>query len=314
MIRRLLLLFLTTASLASASVHMLVIQGAGGTSEYDQAFSEATSIWIQLANKAGATATLLSPDSSGPETKQSIESWIASPERENASSTWIIYQGHGTFNAAGAKLNLAGEDLSAKELGDWLKGKPGELVFIHGGSASAPFIRELSGENRVIITATRSAVELNYARFGERLVNALSDRSSDIDRDNTVSLLEAFLSASNSVETFYKEAGRLTSEHALIDDNGDGKGTPASLYSGLRVQSAKDGTPVDGRLARKLSLNSAASNDALSPQQLEQRNQLEQQLESLYSKKNDMDEGRYYEQLEEILNQLSVFYTFEDES
>lgn len=314
MIRYLLILLATTCSSLLASTQILVIQGAPGSSEYEERFTDATNLWIQLANDSGASAALLSPETVSARAKQSIKDWIQSPDRAKASSLWIVYQGHGTSNAGGAKLNLPGEDLSAKELGEWLDAYEGELVFIHGGSASAPFLAELSSEGRVIITATRSAAEQNYARFGERFVEALAASSSDIDRDNQVSLLEAFLSASNAVETFYKEAGRLSSEHALIDDNGDGKGTPATLYSGLRLQSEETHSIYDGRLARRLALSPASSPADLSPEQIEERNRLERELETLFSQKDDMSEEDYYEKLERILTKLAKLYVFEDES
>ncbi len=44
----------------------------------------------------------------------------------------------------------------------------------------------------------------------------------DLDKDGQVSLLEAFLIASRRTLEFYKVEGRIATEHALIDDNGDG--------------------------------------------------------------------------------------------
>lgn len=301
-------------TLAHGAVHLLVIQGSAGDPSYQEGFSQATRLWEDLAEEAGAPAETITPDSAGTDSKQKIKDWIQSPARADASSIWIAYIGHGTFNAGGAKLNLPGADPSAAELGQWLAPLSAELVFVHGGSASAPFISELSGENRVIITATRSAAEQNYARFGERFAHALADPASDLDRDQTVSLLEAFLSASAATETFYKEAGRLSSEHALLDDNGDAKGTPATQYSGLRALPAKDGSPVDGRLARTLSLTPQAATPPLSPEQLQERRRLEQELADLYSKKPYMPEDEYYQKLESILNELARFYLAPKES
>ncbi|MDQ8184046.1 hypothetical protein [Pelagicoccus sp. SDUM812002] len=308
------IVILISTSVTSATEHILVMQGSGGASEFEERFSEASELWIQLAAEVDATVDLVSPATAGSEAKQKIRDWITSPEREKASSIWIVYQGHGTFNAGGAKLNLPGEDLSATELAKWLEGINKEMVFIHGGAASAPFIAQLSGDNRVIITATRSPSEQNYARFGERFAQALADESSDIDRDNSVSLLEAFLSASNAVETFYKEAGRLSSEHALLDDNGDGKGTPATLFSGLRLATETGQTASDGRLAQRLSLSPNDTSNQLSAEQLEQRHELEQELEVLYSQKGDMSEDDYYEKLEIILTKLARFYIIGEES
>ena len=44
------------------------------------------------------------------------------------------------------------------------------LAVINCASASAPFINRLAGENRVVITATKSGDEQNFARFGQYIV------------------------------------------------------------------------------------------------------------------------------------------------
>lgn len=308
------LILLAVAPLSPAKQHVLLIQGAAGGPEFEEGFSKAAELWRNLAKQADADFTLVSPKNAGDASKKRIHAWIASPERRQASSLWIAYLGHGTYNAGGAKLNLPGDDLSASELAEWLADTKEELVFVHGGSASSPFLSKLAGENRVIITATRSPTELNYARFGEFFAQALASEASDIDRDASVSLLEAFLSASAATETFYKEAGRLSSEHALIDDNGDGKGTPASQFSGLRLIPKAQAPASEGRFARNLSLSPQLSRVDLSPAQREERHRLETELELLYSKKEYLSEDEYFDKLEGILSQLSQFYLPHDES
>src|SRR5256885_2838954 len=91
---------------------------------------------------------------------------------------------------------------SSSDLADWLKPFRRPLVVINCASASAPFLKTLSGTNRVIITATRSGNELNFTRFGQYFAKALADPESDLDKDGQVSLLEAFLTASRRVADF----------------------------------------------------------------------------------------------------------------
>lgn len=297
-----------------ATEHILVIQGAGGESQYEQRFAEVGDLWVTLGEAAGAELTRIGSEASEATAKQRIQDWITSPERAEAESVWLVYLGHGTSNSGGTKMNLTGPDLSTQELGEWIKPLPSQLVFIHGGSASAPLIASLSGENRIIVTATRSGNELNYARFGEQFAYAFADPQSDIDLDGSVSLLEAFIHASNSVERFYREAGRLSTEHALIDDNGDARGTPATQFSGLRPKENNSGIPTDGRLASRLTLSSAGSSSSLSSQQAQERDQLEKELETIYSKKDAMSEELYYEELEKILSKLARLYLVSPDS
>ena len=88
----------------------------------------------------------------------------------------------------------------------------------------------MGGETVPPVTATRSGYQHNYARFGKFLAEALSNPKNDLDKDGQISLLESFLSASHRTTEFYKTEGRLATEHALLDDNGDGLGTPATWF------------------------------------------------------------------------------------
>lgn len=302
------LLIFATATSSWGAEHFLVIQGAPGEAAYEDRFSEAAELWMKLADQTGATALLLNSETAKSTVKQRIQDWVTHPDRKNSEPIWIVYLGHGSYNDGVAKLNLPGPDLSSLELREWLEPVESQLVFIHGGSASSPFISSLSGPNRVIITATRSGTELNYARFGEQFVRAFADAKSDIDLDGNVSLLEAFISASSAVESFYLEAGRLSTEHALIDDNGDGRGTPATGFAGLRPASNRAESDRDGRLARRLALTRRKGIETLTSLQVAERNRLEQELEALYLQKDELREIQYYEELEGILNQLASLY------
>src|SRR5213075_927990 len=98
---------------------------------------------------------------------------------------------------------------------------------------------------RVIVAAARSGYEQNYARFGQYMAEAIADPTADLDKDGQTSLLEAFLTASRRVAEYYATEGRMVTEHALLDDNGDGFGTPADWFRGIRaVKAAKDGAPL----------------------------------------------------------------------
>jgi hypothetical protein len=145
---------------------------------------------------------------------------------------WLVFIGHETFDGRTAKFNLRGPDISADDLTAILKPCKRPLTVIQCASASGPFLNALSVPGRVIITATRSGNEVNATRFGGYLARAIADPAADLDKDGQASLLEAYLLASRQVEQFYKEAGRLATEHALLDDNGDGLGTRIKSFPG----------------------------------------------------------------------------------
>lgn len=291
---------------------LLIIQGASGDDAYTETFEATVSTWSKLASKAEMDVSHIHDFASKQSPRERIQNWLVENLTNRLDPLWIVFVGHGSFASDGAKLNLIGPDISAQELESWLHPMDRPLVFIHGGSASAPFLNALSGPNRILITATRSGTEQNYARFGAYFAEAMVGERSDIDLDGRVSLLEAFVTASANVETFYQEAGRLTSEHALIDDNGDAKGTPATSFKGLhpRTNNRTERMLTDGRNARKVSILKADGEFTLSTSQIKKRTALESKLESLYLEKENMDEGSYYRELESILLELSELYVF----
>ena len=222
---------------------------------------------------------------------------------------WIVLLGHGTFDGKEAKFNMAGPDLSAAQAAELLRPIQRPLVLINCTSASAPFIPALAAPNRIVITATRSGFEENYAHFGRFLSTSIASLSADIDKDDQVSLLEAFLAASHRTEEFYKTEKRLATEHALIDDNGDGKGTAASFFRGVRpVAKSDDDTPLDGFRAHQVYFVPNADEALLTADQRARRNELEQKLESMRPLKKSMPEAQYLEAIEPILLELGRIY------
>ena len=152
----------------------------------------------------------------------------------------VVLIGHGSFDGVAAKFNLVGPDLEAEEWDRWLGALPGRLVFVNTSSSSFPFLRRLSAPGRIVITATESAVQRYDTVFPQLFIDSLSDAAADGDRDGRVSVLEAFEFAGFGVRQWYRQRGRLATERALIDDNGDGLGREAG-------QPGPDG-PVAARL------------------------------------------------------------------
>jgi hypothetical protein len=217
--------------------------------------------------------------------------------------------GHGTFDGKEAKFNLRGPDVSGTEFAAWLKPYQRPLAVIDTASASAPFLAKLSAPNRVIITSTRSGNEQNFARFGEFFADAMTDAKSDLDQDGQTSLLEAFLSAAAGVAEFYKTEGRLATEHALIDDNGDGLGTPSDWFRGTRAtKKAGNGAALDGARARQFHLVRSEAEQKLTPTQRAQRDELELAIEDLRERKAKLGDEEYYRRLETVLLELAKVY------
>lgn len=302
--------FTTPLRGAEPAHEICVIVGASGEPDFAAGFAGAARAWEQAARRGGATCTVigLEPEETGGD-RERMQRWIGERAGGAGAAVWIVYLGHGTFDGREARLNLRGPDVSAKELATWLETVRRPLIFIHGGSAGAPFIPALSRRERIVITATRSGHEVNYARFGERFANAVANAAADIDRDGQTSVLEAFVTAAQQVQAFYAETGRLATEHALLDDNGDKQGTPAEWFRGTRLQRKPQGaTEADGALASLIALVASDEERALTAEQREQRARWERELEALRAKKADLPEDEYYQQLEKIVQELAAIY------
>lgn len=287
-----------------------VVVGAAGESEYADGFASAARAWEQAAQRAAARCTTigLAVDPASSDRAQ-LEFWIREHAIESTTPAWIVYLGHGTFDGREARLNLRGPDVEAKELAGWVAALRRPLVFIHGGSAAAPFLAELSSPDRIVISATRSGHELNYARFGERFAEAVANPAADLDQDGQTSVLEAFVTAAQQVQAFYAETGRLATEHALIDDNGDRQGTPADWFRGVRLQRRPEGgAQPDGERARLIALVTSPAERALTAAQRAARDRWERELEQLRARKAELPEADYFRELERILRRLAEIY------
>ena len=297
------------ASLATVPTVALVV-GAPGDAELGSNFLHQAQLWQAGAGKAGAHCFAIGVETNAASSDyDALKQLLSGEAKDGPAPLWLVLLGHGTFDGKEAKFNMRGPDVSATELADWLRPFHRPLVVIDTSSCSAPVINKLSGTNRVIVTATRSGHEQNFARFGQYFADAITNDKADLDKDGQVSVLEAFLIASRDVAEFYKTESRLATEHALLDDNGDGLGIPADWFRGVRaVKKPKENTSVDGVLAGQFVLVPSRTDALLSAEQRVQRDALERAVFLHREKKSQMAEEQYYDELEKLLLQLAKFY------
>jgi hypothetical protein len=308
------MLALSLRSIASSSQQqptLLIVVGAAGEEEFGKLFSEWTDNWKGAAQKAAATVSVIGVETNDASTdRELLEAQLKAMPKEGAQELWLVLIGHGTFDGKEAKFNLRGPDVSAPELRGWLQTFRRPLAIINSASASGPFLNALSGSNRVVITATRSGGENNFARFGGYLSKAVADTGADLDKDGQTSLLEAYLTASRQTQQFYTTEGRLATEHALLDDNGDGLGTPAEWFKGIRaVKKPQEGASMDGLRAHQFHLVRSDAEQVMAPEVRAKRDGLELQIAHLRERKAQLREEEYYRQLEALLLDLAALYS-----
>lgn len=211
----------------------------------------------------------------------------------------MVLIGHGNPRGETSVFNIPGPDISGEDLDAMLAGlAAGALVVVNTASASGPFVEALSADNRVVITATSSGREYHAASFGEHFVAALAGTAADRDKDQRISMLEAFDYARREVRRAFETDKRLLTEHALLDDNGDGVG---SLDAGE--------FDTDGGLANRVYLQQpklpAAGATELA-QLLGQKGLLEDSIRELKKQRASMDRDDYYDRLELLLVDLAL--------
>ena len=289
---------------------MVVVVGAPGTPDYGDAFDRSAQAWQEAAKAGGATVTVVGSEreEEGDDLKQLGEK-IGALAKTSSAPLWVVLIGHGTFDGREAKFNLRGADLTATALAGWLEDSGRPVAIINTSASSAPFIKKLSKKGRVVMTATKSGSESSYARFGEYLASSVNSPEADIDQDGATSLLEAFLSASKQVAEFYEKEGRIATEQALIDDNGDGFGTPASWFRGTRaVKVSKDGAGPDGLRVQQWYLVPSEAERNLPDGVRRRRDELETELFALRARKEAMGKQDYFRELERIARALAEIY------
>ena len=289
---------------------LIVAVGAAGEDEFGTGFAEWAHNLESAARRGGADCTLIGERPDDPvSAREKLQLALANAAKESTAELWLVLVGHGTFDGKEAKFNLRGIDISATELLGWLQPFQRPIAIVDTTAASAPFLSKLSATNHVIVTATRTGGEMNFARFGKYFSTAVGDLAADLDKDGQTSLLEAFLMASRQVKEFYEGEGRLMTEHALLDDNGDGLGTPPDWFRGIRAnKTAKDGAAVDGLRAHQFYLVRSEAEQRLSPATRARRDAIELSLAQLRDAKRSLAEDDYYQQLEAFLLELARLY------
>jgi hypothetical protein len=308
---------------------VIVVIGAAGTEEYGAQFAKWAGLWEEACSKGDAkfaaigldkvegspalalSPSLLSQESTGARAndRTMLQKTLAGESKQTTAALWLVLIGHGTFDGKTAKFNLRGPDVSADDLAEWLKPLHRPIAVINTASSSAPFLSKLSAEGRVVITATKSGYEQNYTRFGQYLADAIAEPQADLDKDGQTSLLEAFLTASGRVDEFYSAAGRLVTEHALLDDNGDGLGTRADWFRGIRpVQKAEDSASLDGYRAHQFHIVHSEAENKIPPGLRAERDRLELEVVKLRDEKEKFSEDEYFSKLEALLYDIAQIY------
>ena len=283
-----------SSSAFAQQTHLLVITGVPGDDEHAQKFQKWAATFIDAAKKKDvvpeANITLLGDKQS---TRAGVEKAFADlvAKTKPADGVFVLLLGHGSFNGTQAAFNLPGPDLTVEEWAKLLGKLPAQRVaFVNTSSSSGAFLPAIAAPGRVVITATKTGGERNETQFPEYFVAAFGDAAADRDRNGHVSVAEAFEYAKAKVVQAFQQKGLLLTEHAVMDDGGEGR-LAATLFLGT------------GRAEGALAVDLA---DPAMQQLAGEKDAIDQQIAALKLKKNGMDAAQYEAQLEHLLTDLAL--------
>ncbi len=193
-----------------------------------------SNIWVRFGAPAGDGDGPALKGSRGLSTRENIAADAgalrASSKPEDA--VWVIVLGHGHYDGRRSHMNIPGPDLSGAEFARLFEGiKAKEQVFFITTSASGFFLRPLASPGRISISATEADQEVNETLYPLALADVLAapPPEADRDKDGSLSVFELYLAVVADVTRRYVEDGLIATEHAQLDDNGDGRGSEVQM-------------------------------------------------------------------------------------
>jgi len=273
-------------STAQSKTRAVVIAGLGGNPEYTESFNEQTesiASALETITRDAAHVTLLQGADSNRAAFMAALASIAE-DAEPLETVVVVMIGHANMNPAGWQFNVSGPDLSAEDLVAALAPLNAEReVVVASTSSSGALLTVLEQPGRSVITATKSAGETNAVRFSEYFAKALSSGDADVDRNELLTVKEAFTYANDQTVKYFDDQKLLAAEHARFEGADAANVTLATLGALRDAQ----GNPKIAAL-------------------LDDRSVLEKTFYALKARKPELDAETYYQELERVLIDIAT--------
>jgi hypothetical protein len=274
---------------AAQRTHVLVVAGLSGEPAYRASFAAAARATREAARTrwgvADSSVIVLTEDSlpvagvsDGRSTRANVQAGLArlAARARAGDVVLVLLLGHGAGEGAGSRVNLPGPDATAADYAAWLAPLAAQqVVVVNAASGSGDFVPVLAAPGRVVITATRSALERNAPRFAAPFAEALGSDAADTDKDGRLSVLELFRFTRAAVARAYEASNTLQVEHPVLSDSA----------AAARIAFAREAAPANARVAALLA----------------ERQALESALAALRGRKGAMDAAAYEAELERLL-------------
>jgi hypothetical protein len=305
------LCFIAAAVAAPAEDVHIILSGSGGEPEYREQFVDwGARLSAALVKHADADRQNIhwlaervdgKPAVAGDISRDAIAALFESVAAKltDKDDLYIYIIGHGSSFSRESKFHIPGPDVTAEDFSEYLSNlSVRRTVMLNSTPASAGFINVLSGPNRVICTATKSAGEFNATQFMEHFIQALEDGSADRNHDERVSFEEVCAQAAQLTAGWYTSEGLIATEHAILDDNGDGLGTRLFNPDAVDLEQTE---LLDGALAARVYLKDFSFPDTVPQDLIDAYLAALNEVDLWKEKKTSLDRTEYYAGLEQRL-------------
>jgi hypothetical protein len=223
--------------------HALILCGHPGDDAHAKSFAETVGKLRDGLDKTvgipperqyvlfGAEEPKSVPGATGPATKEAVAAAVVEVRKKlrPEDGLWVVCLGHGHHDGRQAYWCLPGPDLSAAEFGKlFAEVNCREQVFVLTSSLSGYFVAPLAKRDRVVIAATEADAETNETTFptvfARLLAAGLDPAEHDIDKDGKMTLFDLYVAVAKEIAQNYFTAEQVATEHAQLDDDGDGVG------------------------------------------------------------------------------------------
>ncbi len=271
-------------TMAAAELHALIVEGLPGDDVYATQFDQQVTA-VQAAMQSVTDDDRIGVLRTADADRDTILARLASLQTAVSDSDQLalFLIGHGSFDDYEYKFNIAGPDITGEDLAAALEGiSASNVLIVNTSSASGATAELLTADDRILVLATRSGVERHAPRFGGYFAAALSDPSADIDKNELISVQEAFDFAERRVDDYFERNDQLATEHALLE------GDRADRMSLARLGGSRPAV-VDTELAELVS----------------ERDALTAEIDTLRLSRDDMDPEEYRAQLLQKMLELA---------
>ncbi|HUA92609.1 MAG TPA: hypothetical protein VL991_08585 [Terracidiphilus sp.] len=284
---------------ARAATYYVIVAGLGGEPDYDQRFTAAANDLHRIFSAEGPSAhiaVLTGAQATAAHLREAMGNVARDAKADDNFALILI--GHGSYDGIEYKFNLVGPDMTAAEIAalcDRIAAK--RQLIVDTTSASGGAMQAFQKPGRAVIAATKSGTEKNATVFARYWVEALQDPATDTDKSDSINAMEAFSYATRKTAAFYDSQKRLATEHAVFNDTGAGEP--------VREAGNGQGQLLASFTLLRLGTSQQAANDPAKRALVEEKEDLEQKIDSLKYQKAAMDPADYKKQLTDALLELA---------